>query len=107
MRLTFSDLNRKLIECIKVKMQDPLNGRYGKHDGGYKSGTPLVGFNHCHLRDDAILTYTMKDNALNLFYICPHSEIEGKAAHKTKALLDKAVLKNVDPQEFIKALLSM
>lgn len=86
-RVVFPDLNEKLAKFIGIKMSDPLNGRFGKHDSPFASGTPLAGFKHCHLRDDAILIYTMAGGCLNLYYICPHKEIEGKFTKKTSSLL--------------------
>lgn len=83
----FPDLKEKLTKFIQVKKDDPLNGRYGKHDGPFSPGTPLSGYRHCHLRDDAILIYTMSGGSLNLYYICSHKEIEGKNTNKmSKAL---------------------
>lgn len=104
MMRTFGDLELKLIDFIKVKMQDPINGRYGKHDKSF-TAPPLNGLNHCHLRDDAILIYTMKGGSLNLMYVCPHKDIEGRAQFKTRTLIDKSALQNVDPKAFIAALL--
>ncbi len=77
-RQTFPDLPEKIQKFIDVKLQNPLSMRYGKHDRPFTG--PLVGFWHCHLRDDAILIYNLKNRALNLVVIVSHNEIEGKRA---------------------------
>ena len=83
----FPDLKEKLKKFLEVKKSDPLRGRYGKHDGPFATGTPLAGYMHCHLRDDAILIYTMKNRNINLLLICSHAEIEGKRIKQVSALL--------------------
>jgi mRNA-degrading endonuclease YafQ of YafQ-DinJ toxin-antitoxin module len=103
-RTIFPDLSEKLIKFIQVKMNDPLNGRFGKHDSPFASGTPLAGFKHCHLRDDAILIYTMAGGCLNLYYICPHKEIEGKMTKKTSGLLQSMTPAPVDTKALVNAL---
>lgn len=78
----FPDLGEKLKKFIDLKTNDPLNSKYGKHDGPFKSGTPLAGFSHCHLRDDAVLIYSLKNQTVNLILIVSHSEMEGKSTMK-------------------------
>jgi mRNA-degrading endonuclease YafQ of YafQ-DinJ toxin-antitoxin module len=73
---TFPDLREKLVKFLEVKLQNPLTMRYGKHDRPFTG--PLVGYSHCHLRDDAILIYTLKNHSINLICIVTHNEIEGK-----------------------------
>jgi mRNA-degrading endonuclease YafQ of YafQ-DinJ toxin-antitoxin module len=79
--IIFPDLHEKLERFAEVKSDDPLRNRYGKHDSPMNGR--LKGFYHAHLRDDAILIYKLKDKAVNLVYVCPHSEIEGKRCGKT------------------------
>lgn len=74
----FPDLPEKLAKFIEVKMQNPVMARYGKHDSPFTG--PLVGFWHCHLRDDAILIYNLKNRCVNLVMIVSHADIEKKAA---------------------------
>lgn len=87
----FPDLADKLKKFLDLKVADPLNSRYGKHDGPFKPGTPLSGYMHCHLRDDAVLIYSLKNRNVNLLYICSHAEMEGKNTvklSKTLAAID-------------------
>lgn len=83
----FPDLRDKLKKFIETKQSDPLRAKYGKHDSGFKTGTPLAGYLHCHLRDDAILIYTLKNQQINLVLICGHSDIEGSKTRKTALAL--------------------
>jgi mRNA-degrading endonuclease YafQ of YafQ-DinJ toxin-antitoxin module len=84
----FPDLREKLKKFIEVKKDNPIQGRYGKHDSPFSTGTPLAGYMHCHLRDDAILIYTMKNRNINLLLVCSHAEIDGaKKASKVANLL--------------------
>jgi mRNA-degrading endonuclease YafQ of YafQ-DinJ toxin-antitoxin module len=83
--IVFPDLPQKLERFIDVKADDPLRNRYGKHDSPMTG--PLKGFYHTHLRDDAILIYKLKDKAVNLVYVCPHAEIEGKRARTMREKL--------------------
>lgn len=78
----FPDLAEKLKKFLEVKLSDPMKARYGKHDSPFKPGTPLAGFMHCHLRDDAVLIYSLKNRNVNLLYICTHAEMEGKNTNK-------------------------
>lgn len=80
----FPDLREKLAKFIDTKIANPLASRYGKHDRAFTG--PLVGFNHCHLRDDAILIYNLKNRSINLVCIVSHSEIEGK---RMKAVISR------------------
>lgn len=50
--------------------------RYGKHDGPMSG--PLSHFLHCHLRDDAILIYKLKNRSIYLVCVVQHADIEGK-----------------------------
>lgn len=79
--IVFPDLREKLAKFVDVKCDNPLMARYGKHDRPFTG--PLVGFWHCHLRDDAILIYNLKNRCVNLVAIVKHSDIEGKRAVKT------------------------
>jgi len=83
----FPDLGEKLAKFIEVKLDNPLVNKYGKHDRPMTG--PLVGFWHCHLRDDAILIYNFKDRDIQLVCIVSHAEIEGKRT--------KAVVKRIAP----------
>jgi mRNA-degrading endonuclease YafQ of YafQ-DinJ toxin-antitoxin module len=85
----FSDLPEKLKKFTAIKKDNPLTNRYGKHDGPFAHGSPLAGFWHCHLRDDAILIYNLKNRAINLVAIVAHAEIEGNRR--------KAVVKQISP----------
>lgn len=86
----FADLPQKLEKFLEVKLQNPLSSRYGKHDSPCRPGSALEGFHHCHLRDDAILIYQLKERRVHLVYIAPHAEIEGKRLKQTAKRL-KAV----------------
>jgi mRNA-degrading endonuclease YafQ of YafQ-DinJ toxin-antitoxin module len=79
----FPDLKEKLAKFVQVKLPNPIgpNARYGKHDSPMTG--PLVGFYHCHLRDDAILIYNLVNRCVNLVIIVSHAEIEGKRAKLT------------------------
>lgn len=81
-QVVFNDLGDKLKKFLDVKLPNPIdpNNRYGKHDGPFTG--PLVGFWHCHLRDDAILIYKLAGRSILLVCIVSHSEIEGKQAQK-------------------------
>jgi mRNA-degrading endonuclease YafQ of YafQ-DinJ toxin-antitoxin module len=72
----FSDLPHRLAKFIEVKIADPLSVRYGKHDRRLTGD--LGNYYHCHLRDDAVLIYGMKNKTISLVYIAPHAEIQGK-----------------------------
>lgn len=78
----FKDLPDKLAKFLQVKSDNPLQNRYGKHDGPF-TGPPLLGFNHCHLRDDAVLIYHLANRCINLIVIVNHAEIEGKRMRQT------------------------
>lgn len=79
----FPDLKEKLAKFTSVKLPNPVapQARYGKHDSPMTG--PLVGFWHCHLRDDAILIYNFANRCVNLVCIVSHAEIEGKRAKLT------------------------
>ncbi len=79
----FPDLKEKLAKFTQVKLPNPLEpgARYGKHDGPFTG--PLVGFFHCHLRDDAILIYRLVNRCVHLIAIVSHAEIEGKRHKQT------------------------
>jgi len=77
----FRDLDVKLAKFLEVKIDNPMMNRYGKHDGPFSG--PLVGFHHCHLRDDAILIYNLANRCINLVLIVSHAEIEKRAAVAT------------------------
>ena len=85
-RLVFPDIDDKLKKFIEVKSVDPIQNKYGKHDGPF-TGSPLKGFYHAHLRDDAIIIYNLKNRAINLICILPHSEIEGRRMLNTSKIL--------------------
>jgi mRNA-degrading endonuclease YafQ of YafQ-DinJ toxin-antitoxin module len=74
--VVFRDLPQKLERFMEVKLSDPLRNRYGKHDSPMTGR--FKGYYHAHLRDDAILIYTLKDRAVNLIYVSTHAEIEGR-----------------------------
>lgn len=85
----FADLPERLRRFIEVKLPNPMNARYGKHDRQLTAR--LKGFWHTHLRDDAVLIYHLKDRCLTLVYIAKHSEIEGKRLNKLADRLAKCV----------------
>lgn len=78
----FPNIDEKLSRFVEIKLPNPIdrNNRYGKHDGPMSAA--LAGYNHCHLRDDAVLIYTIRGRSIFLLDIVTHSEIEGKAALK-------------------------
>jgi mRNA-degrading endonuclease YafQ of YafQ-DinJ toxin-antitoxin module len=78
---TFPDLREKLGKFTDLKLSDPLNARYGKHDRPCTG--ELVGFWHAHLRDDAILIYNLANRSINLVAVVTHAEIEGKRLKQT------------------------
>lgn len=80
--VVFPDLGDKLKKFIEIKLPNPIDpsNRYGKHDGPFTG--PLVGFWHCHLRDDAILIYKLQNRSILLVCVVAHAEIEGKRAQK-------------------------
>lgn len=77
----FPDLPEKLAKFIEVKACDPLHGRYGKHDK--RMTGPLSGFYNCHLKDDAVLIYKVKDRTIVLIYVAAHAELEGRRLANT------------------------
>ena len=77
----FSDLRDKLDKFLVIKIDDPIQNRYGKHDR--RMTGDLAGFWHCHLRDDAVLIYQLSGKTMTLVYIAPHAEIEGKRLKQT------------------------
>lgn len=85
--VVFKDLPEKLERFIDIKLADPMHARYGKHDGPMSG--PFKGFNHAHLRDDAIMIYTLKGRKLNLIYIATHAEVEGKRCARTAERLTR------------------
>lgn len=91
-RRTFPDIDEKLKKFVDTKLRDPLDpsNRYGKHDRPMTAA--MSGFLHCHLRDDAVLIYTLSKSNVNLIAIVTHSELEGKRLHKTA----KRLRANVD-----------
>lgn len=80
-QIVFADLGTKLERFIALKFHNPLTERYGKHDRPMTGA--LTGFWHCHLRDDAVLIYNLAERCINLVYIAPHAEIEGKRLQRT------------------------
>jgi mRNA-degrading endonuclease YafQ of YafQ-DinJ toxin-antitoxin module len=81
-KVVFHNIEDKLSRFIEVKKNNPLDrhNRYGKHDGPMSAA--LAGFHHCHLRDDAVLIYTMRKRNIILLEIVSHAEIAGKGAIK-------------------------
>jgi len=84
----FPDLAEKLKKFEEVKKHNPLSSKYGKHDRPMTAD--LVGLWHCHLRDDAVLIYRLKDRAVHLIYIASHAELEGKRLKQTTTRLRNA-----------------
>jgi mRNA-degrading endonuclease YafQ of YafQ-DinJ toxin-antitoxin module len=76
MQVIFTDLEEKLEKFIKAKVADPIYSKYGKHDR--RMVGHLAGFHHCHLRDDAVLIYSLNQRTITLVCVTPHAEIEGK-----------------------------
>lgn len=85
--VVFPDLPEKLDKFKGVKRENPIRARYGKHDGPLTYR--LVGFWHCHLRDDAVLIYNLVNRAINLVCIVSHAEIEGRRLCATAEKLSK------------------
>lgn len=75
-KITFPDIQDKLEKFIDVKIPNPLANRYGKHDGPMTG--PLIGFFHCHLRDDALLIYRLVQRSIFLVSVVTHADTEGK-----------------------------
>lgn len=82
----FPNLDAKLLSFLEAKLQNPLTVRYGKHDRPFTG--PLIGFSHCHLRDDAILIYTLRNRSINLICVVNHAQIEGKRARAMSKRLE-------------------
>jgi mRNA-degrading endonuclease YafQ of YafQ-DinJ toxin-antitoxin module len=76
MTVVFADLPDKLGKFLTTKIVNPIVHRYGKHDRRLTGD--LAGFYHCHLRDDAVLIYSLANRVMTLIYVAPHAEIEGK-----------------------------
>lgn len=72
----FSDLPDRLVKFCEVKCPDPVRNRYGKHDG--RMTGPFSGFWHTHLKDDAVLIYTLNSGTVTLVDLVPHRDLEGK-----------------------------
>ena len=85
-RMVFRDLDDRLKKFVDFKLENPLTNRYGKHDRPFTG--PLIGFSHCHLRDNAILIYSLKNHTVNLIAVVSHSEIEGK---RVKSILQQLI----------------
>lgn len=81
----FRDLEAKIERFLDVKIENPISARCGKHDSAMTGD--LVGYWHCHLRDDAVLIYNLANSCINLVYIASHAEIEGKRLKRTAAKL--------------------
>lgn len=81
-RKIFPDIEERIKKFVAVKQPNPIdpNNRYGKHDRQFTG--PLVGFWHCHLRDDAILIYKLANHSIFLVAVVSHADIEGKRAQK-------------------------
>jgi mRNA-degrading endonuclease YafQ of YafQ-DinJ toxin-antitoxin module len=87
MATTFPDIRTKLNKFVETKIRDPLTARYGKHDR--RMIGDLTGFWHCHLRDDAVLIYSLSQRVMTLVYLAPHAEIEGKRLKMTARRLSQ------------------
>lgn len=85
--LIFTDLEDKLEKFLIAKIADPIHNKYGKHDR--RMIGDLSGFHHCHLRDDAVLIYSLSQKVLTLVYVAPHAEIEGKRLKLTARRLSR------------------
>ena len=77
-QVIFPDIREKLKKFIDYKLANPVINTYGKHDKLMVPKTPLAGFCGCHLRDDAVLIYRLKNRVIFLIKIVSHAEIEGK-----------------------------
>jgi mRNA-degrading endonuclease YafQ of YafQ-DinJ toxin-antitoxin module len=87
MSVVFPDLSDKLDKFLDAKAIDPLQNRYGKHDRRLTGD--LAGFWHCHLRDDAVLIYSLANRTMSLVYVAAHAEIEGKRLKSTASRLEQ------------------
>ena len=76
MAKTFSNILEKLNGFISVKLPNPPATMFGKHDRPMTG--QLAGLWHCHLRDDAVLIYRLKNRCIHLICVVKHAEIEGK-----------------------------
>ncbi len=77
----FPDIEAKVEKFFSVKLGNPLSSPYGKHDRPMTG--PLAGLWHCHLRDDAVLIYRLKNHCIHLVMIVAHADIEGKRQRHT------------------------
>jgi mRNA-degrading endonuclease YafQ of YafQ-DinJ toxin-antitoxin module len=96
---TFPKIREQLLKFARVKRDDPINGKYSSQDYPYSGGGPLAGYHHCHLRDDAILIYTIKNNCLNLLFLCAHADVEGKMLHRMAKILGGLSLHSPSKEE--------
>jgi mRNA-degrading endonuclease YafQ of YafQ-DinJ toxin-antitoxin module len=87
MKVVFADLPDKVNKFLATKSPNPLLYKYGKHDR--RMTGDLAGFYHCHLRDDAVLIYSLSNRVMSLIYIAPHAEIEGKRLKTTARRLSQ------------------
>jgi mRNA-degrading endonuclease YafQ of YafQ-DinJ toxin-antitoxin module len=84
----FPDLPAKISKFVETKKDNPLMARFGKHDSRM-IGT-LAGLWHCHLRDDAVLIYCLKNKCIHLIAVVSHADIEGKRLRATAARFKNA-----------------
>lgn len=77
-KLRYSDIYDHLDRFLILKTPDPVSGpRFGNNDGPF-TGPLLSGFLHCHLREDAVLIYRLRDRKIFLIKVVSHSETEGR-----------------------------
>lgn len=96
-RRIFRDIDEKIVKFSEVKLANPIANKYGKHDGPMTPGTPLAGFLHCHLRDDAILIYRLGNRQIFLVCIVSHADIEGKRGNKLGKSLRQYLKDDAEP----------
>lgn len=85
---TFPDLADKLARFVAIKKPNPVAATCGKHDRPMTG--ELVGLWHCHLRDDAVLIYRLKNHCIHFVCIVTHAQIEGKRLKMTRSRIKSA-----------------
>jgi mRNA-degrading endonuclease YafQ of YafQ-DinJ toxin-antitoxin module len=92
----FADLPTKVERFVSLKKDNPLSSLYGKHDRPCTG--ELVGFWHCHLRDDAVLIYKLMNRCVHLICIIKHADMEGRRLKNTSARIRLAVPESIIEQ---------
>jgi mRNA-degrading endonuclease YafQ of YafQ-DinJ toxin-antitoxin module len=77
----FPDLPAKMERFITLKKDNPFTTPFGRSDRPMTG--PLAGLWHCHLFDDAVLIYRLKDRCVHCVCIVTHADMEGKRQKTT------------------------